>query len=304
MKNSLSLIVATKDRPGEVKKLLDSLNSQTRLPDQLIIVDGGTKLAEQVTRKYPNLNICYFRCFPPSAAKQRNFGIKSVEGKSNLIGFLDDDTILEENSLEEMMNFWENANDNVGGASFNLMNSPPLANSNLKLMPLARRLGLYSNRVGAVLPSGFQTIFRYVSEITTVEWISTCGSVWRREIFKKYQFDEWFKGYSYLEDLEFSYRVGKQYKLVVVANAKFYHYPAASGRENGEIFGRREVANRIYFVKKNKEMNLIKCYLAIFIRIFMNLFMGTKQLNIDYFERIKGNIEGLFEELRKALILR
>ena len=143
-----------------------------------------------------------------------------------------------------------------------------------------------------------------MSEITSVQWISTGGAVWRREVFDTYQFDEWFKGYSYLEDLDFSYRVGKQHKLVIVANAKFYHYPAASGRENGEIFGRREVVNRIYFVNKNKEMSLKKCYLAIFLRIFMNFIMGIKQLNIDYFERTKGNIEGLFEEFRKALILR
>ena len=304
MKNSLALIVATKDRPGEIKKLLDSLNYQTCPPDQLIIVDGGTKLAEQVIRNYPKLNICYLRCIPPSAAKQRNFGIKAVERKANLIGFLDDDAVLEDKSIEEMMHFWENADDDIGGAAFNLMNSPHFNFSRLKSIALARRFGFYSNRVGAILPSGFQTVFKNVSEITAVEWLCTGASVWRREIFDNYQFDEWFKGYSYLEDLDFSYRVGKRYKLVIVANAKFFHYPAASGRGNGEIFGRREVVNRIYFVKKNKEMNLKKCYLAIFLRIFMNLVMGIKQLNIEYFERIKGNIEGLFEEFRKALILR
>lgn len=304
MKNSLALIVATKDRPGEIKKLLDSLNSQTCRPDQLIIVDGGTKLAQQVIRNYPKLNICYLRCIPPSAAKQRNFGIKAVKRDTNLIGFLDDDTVLEEKSIEEMMHFWEKADPDIGGAGFNLMNGPPLNFSRPKSIVLARRLGFYSNRVGAVLASGFQTIFKKVSEITAVEWLGSGAVVWRRKILDNYQFDEWFKGYSYLEDLDFSYRVGKQYKLVVVANAKFCHYPAASGRENGEIFGKREVVNRIYFVKKNKEISLIKCYLAIFLRIFLNLVMGIKQLNIDYFERIKGNVEGLFEEFRKALILR
>jgi GT2 family glycosyltransferase len=304
VKNNLALIVATKDRPGEVKKLLDSLNTQTLPPAQLIIVDGGTIRAEQVIRKYPNLNIRYFRCSPPSAAKQRNIGVKAAPREANLIGFLDDDTTLPEKSMEEMMNFWENVDDHVGGAAFNLLNSPPLYASRLKSISLVKKLGLYSNKIGAVLPSGFQTVLNSVSENTAVEWISTCGAVWRRRVFDDYRFDEWYEGYSYLEDLDFSYRVGREYELVVVAKAKFYHYPAATGRDDGEKFGRREVANRIYFVKKNKELSLTKCYLAIFIRILISLIMGVRGFNAIFFERIIGNIKGLFDELKKALILK
>ena len=37
----LAYVVPTKDRPDDLRKLLESLAAQTRAPDQIVIVDGG-----------------------------------------------------------------------------------------------------------------------------------------------------------------------------------------------------------------------------------------------------------------------
>jgi GT2 family glycosyltransferase len=298
-KNTIAFVVATKDRPVELRNMLKSLEVQSYKPDQVIIVDGSAEPIENVLKEFPTLSINYIRCIPPSAARQRNMGIKAVNPEIILIGFLDDDTVLEADSLEKMMEFWENASDNVGGVAFNMVNHPPLYASWLKSLPLTEKLGLYSKDKGKVLPSGFHTMIGFVSDTIFVQWLPTTATVWHRKILEKFQFDEWFEGYSYLEDLDFSYKVNKDYRLAVVADARYYHYPASSGRDSGYIFGKREVANRLYFVKKNKNLSLSRCYLALLIRMFMSISLFVKERKIGYLQRVWGNIVGLGQSLKK-----
>ena len=107
--HKVGLIVATKDRPAELRRLFKSLETQSYRLDEVIIVDGGTQLVENIVQEFPGLSIKYLRYLPPSAARQRNIGIKTISEELTLIGFLDDDTVLENNALEAMMNFWEKA---------------------------------------------------------------------------------------------------------------------------------------------------------------------------------------------------
>ena len=79
------------------------------------------------------------------------------------------------------------------------------------------------------MPSGWQTLTGTVSETIFVDWLPSTAAVWRREIFKNFSFDDFFDGYSYLEDLDFSYSVAREYKLAIVADAKYWHYPSPFG---------------------------------------------------------------------------
>jgi hypothetical protein len=109
-----------------------------------------------------------------------------------------------------------------------------------------------------------------VSETVFVEWLPSGASVWRRGVFDSFRFDPWFDGYSYLEDLDFSYSVGKRYRLAIVAGAGFCHYPSASGRGAAYQFGKKEVQNRLYVVRKH-HLSLPRCYLGLFLRMLMTL---------------------------------
>jgi len=279
--------------------MLKSIEAQSYLTDQIIIVDGSAEPIEDVLKEFSTLLINYIRCIPPSAAGQRNVGIKAVNPEITLIGFFDDDIVLEPDALEKMMEFWAKASDNIGGAAFNMVNHPPLYASRLKSLPLAEKLGLYSKDKGKVLPSGFHTMIGFVSDATFVQWLPTTATVWRRNILEKFQFDEWFKGYSYLEDLDFSYQIGKEYRLAVVADARYSHYPASSGRDSGYIFGKREVTNRLYFVKKNKSLSCSRCYLALIIRMLISISLFVKERKLGYLQRVWGNIVGLGQSLKK-----
>jgi GT2 family glycosyltransferase len=290
--DKLALIIATKDRPIEIRRLLESLSAQSRRPDQVVVVDGGANRVEAAVLDFPELNPAYLTTPKPSAARQRNMGLTAVAADVAFVGFLDDDAVLEPGALESMMEFWEAASVKIGGAALNMTNHPPLDWSFLKTSRLAELLGLYSSCKGAVMPSGFQTQIGTVGSVTPTDWLPATA-VWRRRIFERFRFDDWFDGYSYLEDLDYSYRVGKEFRLVVLPGSRYSHLPAASGRGNGFVFGLREVRNRLHFVGKNPELSIPRCVWALLIRTFMNLALAIRRRNGYHFRRFVGNLAGL-----------
>jgi glycosyltransferase involved in cell wall biosynthesis len=291
-KNKISFVIATKDRPKEVMAVLDCLEEQSQRPNEVIIVDGGDSPIPKNSIASSNFPVKYFRYSPPSAARQRNAGIKAVCTEVNLIGFFDDDIVLDSNALERMLVFWEEASEDIMGASFNLVNHPTLAASDLKYSYLAEKLGIYHKKVGRVLRSGFQTMIGTVDRTMEIQWLPTGAAVWRRTVFNTHKFDDWFAASSYLEDLDFSYRAGKFHRLAVVADARYFHYPASGGRENSFSFGKREVANRLYFVRKHSELSVGRCIFSLGLRMLMSFYLFAKSRNAGYLLRLLGNIGG------------
>jgi glycosyltransferase involved in cell wall biosynthesis len=300
MSLNIALIVATKDRPEELQKLLSSLAAQSCPVNQVIIVDGGWIPADRIIQRFPTLRTTYLTLSPPSAARQRNAGIGRVDSEVDLIGFLDDDVVLETGALEAMLSFWAKAPKNLGGAAFNHLNHPPVDMTRLQASKCSERLGLYGRRKGGVFRSGFQSMIGYVEHITYTQWLPSTAVVWRKEVIRVHRFDDWYSGYSYLEDLDLSYLVGKAFQLAVVPEALYRHYPASSGRGSGRIFGKREVLNRIHFVRKYQELSVWRCYLALMFRMLLNLSAGIKGRRTYDLKRAWGNILGLILSLRHA----
>ena len=293
----ICIVIPTKDRPEKLRTVLLSLASQTQKPYKVVIVDGSEKNTVDFLDNFNKLKIKYIKLRPPSATRQRNVGIKAVSKDCDFIGLIDDDVVLEERAIERMMGFWKNADGNVGGAAFNLMNHPEIYAETFKSMRITEKMGLYSKKSGKVTAAGFQTLIGKAKETVFVDWFSSEASVWRKHIFKSYGFDEWFKGYSYLEDLDFSYSVGKKYKLAVVADAGCYHFPASGGRGSGFEFGVKEVFNRLYFVRKHEELSIMKCFLALKIRQLMSVWLFFKERKIYFLSRAFGNSVGLIKSI-------
>jgi GT2 family glycosyltransferase len=209
------------------------------------------------------------------------------------VGFLDDDAVLEADAVEEMLRFWAQAGLEVAGAAFNMANHPRLDWPLLKRARFSADLGLYSDRGGRVTAAGFQTMIGRVDTTVWTDWLPSGASVWRREVFSEFRFDEWFDGYSYLEDLDFSYRVGRTAKLAVVAPARYLHLPASGGRGGGFLFGVREVLNRTHFVSKHSALSLGKCRAALSVRLLMSLACAVHERKPSYVARAFGNAVGL-----------
>lgn len=292
MTHKISLIVATKDRPDDLRKLLDSLRCQTVVPGEIVVVDASRESVEPVLAEFPELTILYLRHRLPSAAAQRNAGIRGCDPASTLIGFADDDTTFEPQAFENMLKFWDNAEPDILGAAFNIRNYPDRGKSILKHSVLAERLGLYSPKAGSVSQSGWQTVAGEIAETQFVDWLPSGAVLFRREVFSQHVFDEFFDSYSYLEDLDFSYSIGRIGRLAVVADAGFFHFPSPGGRVSARRFGQCEVRNRLYFVRKHG-LSLARCYLGLAIRWTMSVCSGLVHRDTNLFNRAFGNIEEL-----------
>ncbi len=294
-----SFIVPTRNRPKDIRALLRNLSGQTVLPAQVIIIDASDAPHEELKREFPRLEISY-HVFEgePSAAAQRNAGLAHVKPDAEWIGFVDDDILFEKDALAHMQAFWCRIPDEVCGAAFNLKEPCTDHGWGLKKSGLAGRLGLYRGEAGAVAPSGWHTRIGTVDENTVVEWVSTSAVVWRRAVLDKYHFDAFFKGYSYLEDLDFSYGAGRNCQLVVVADAMFQHCHHHENLSSDwyNVFGQMEVRNRLYFVRKHG-LSVWRCYLGLCIRFGQTLMevVAKRQLLLLY--RAKGNLLGLWKSL-------
>ena len=88
--SGVSAVVPTRNRPASLRRLLDSLARQTRLPNETVIVEASDRPEDEgeLRRSYPSLTIRVMLS-PPSLCKQRNLGIRSATGEFILLA--DDD---------------------------------------------------------------------------------------------------------------------------------------------------------------------------------------------------------------------
>ena len=276
--------------------MLASLAAQSRLPEEVVIVDQDAS-TRALAGEFAALCIRIV-VWPGSAAAKRNAGIRAVGCDVTLVGFMDDDIVLDPAAIEAMAAFWEHAAPGLGGACCNYVNAPRGFGQELKRLSIWNALGLYDRTPGGVARSGFQTRMEPLCETAHVRWLPSGAAFYLREVLDQFRFDEWFESYSYLEDLDFSYRIGRQRALAVVAGARFFHYPSQVGRPGPYRFGKKEVLNRLYFVSKHAELSRTLCGLALSIRTLMSVLHGLTRIEPDYLKRAAGNIAGALLALR------
>lgn len=290
-KEKLAIIIPTKDRQDKIADLLESISIQNIKPVQIVVVDGGEKpLERDLLNKYSDLHIDYLRSVPASLTTQRNAGIMRLCRDATLVGFLDDDIILEKDAIPNIMRFWEGASQNTGGAAFNLTNEI------YKKPHLFEKIFFVNtDKPSRILRSGFQSKVSFQNKTLLVDWLVGCVMVWRRNIFDEFMFDEWFTGYARYEDVDFSYRVGRKYKMFIVADARARHLNTLEKIEFSFALGKMEIVNRLYFAKKSADLSLLLCCWACLGLFINNIVKGLFTFNKRYILRSRGNIAG-FEE--------
>ena len=289
-KNKIALIIPTRNRPELLIKLLNTIKLQEVKPDQVIIVDGSdTPVKPQIEPlAFEGLTCVYV--YPPSLTTQRNQGILHLNREITLAGYLDDDIELKPDAIKEMLAFWENSPEDMAGAAFNIVNNPP---RNPLTKAFTRFFTITGKIPGKVLSSGFCTVEVPLTKDVESEWLCGGATIWRRSILENYKYDEWYKGWAYHEDAEFSYRVSKKYRMIVLHKAKVDHNPPQYNKSKSKNLGKMAVINRYYFVKKNPELSIPLFYWATIGEIFLNSLSSVTDRDRAGIERALGNLEGL-----------
>ena len=281
----LSIIIPTKDRPKKIEKILKVLIVNNFFFNEILIIDSSKIENKEILKrciKKTKLKIKLYHS-KASISHQRNIGLNKMSKTNDFYMLLDDDITFKRDAFINMRKFIKK-NKFYIGYSFNLIEKE---NTNfledIKKSSLTNFFHLYDKKIGKVTKSGWHTKIKNVTNDTEVMWLSSCCTIFRNK--KKLRFDNYFSDYSYLEDLDFSYRINKFGKLVVVKDSKYYHRNFIK-RDNFK-FGVKELVNRFYFVNKNN-LNFKFFFIGCFIKIILNLF----QLKIT---RFFGNIFGLIK---------
>lgn len=284
----LAVIIPTKERPDELRRILECISAQSLRPEQVIVVDGGTLSVKDLVAGFDDPKIDYVRVVPASLTAQRNAGIKAVREDMTLVAFFDDDVVLEEGAMKAMMEFWRDAPVDTGGAAFNITNEI------YRCPGFFERFFLVNDpRPGRILRSGFQSRVARVDSTMQVDWLAGCSMVWRRRVFDDCMFDEHFSGYARYEEVDFSYRVGKKYKLYIVAPARIAHLSRSEEVSSSAALARMEVVNRFYFVKKSGSLSKGLCLWALFGITLNNIVRGIFAMNRRCLYRAWGDLKGL-----------
>lgn len=291
---SLAFVIPTKDRGEDLRRMLASLVAQTRLPDQVIVVDGGGTAVSWCAAEFAELQIDYVRLLPPSLSAQRNAGMAILRPEITHAGYLDDDVVLEFDAVFEMASFWGAAGLEVGGAAFNVVNGSPSSE------PVPRcGLGWAGGGSGRVAPSGFVHELGEVRENLETDWLCGGATVWRREVIEKYSYDNWFQGTGFMEDVDFSFGVHERYRLFVVAAARLAHYTQPVRADRQRLFGKWQVVNRMYIVRKyrHRGLSLRKAWSTSFMLLAANIIRGVALRRRSLWDRGLGNMAGIVSEL-------
>jgi GT2 family glycosyltransferase len=266
---TFSLIVCTYQRPKALLDLLNSVSQQSRYPDQVLIIDGSidSETKESLNQwEFKNLEYFQVQEKERGLTRQRNYGIKKTAINIDIICFLDDDIILEQDYFEKLMDTYSvypNAI-GVGGyisneVSWEKSDTVPyfdefkmdgyirnLGSRNL----LRKRLGLLSNRPPGVMPefsNGLSIGFLPPSgKIYPVEFFMGGVASYRKEIFEKLAFSEYFQGYGLYEDMDFCLRVSRLDQLYVNTAARVEHHHEQSGRPDKYKYGKMVIRNGWY----------------------------------------------------------
>ncbi|MBP7654580.1 glycosyltransferase family 2 protein [Candidatus Dependentiae bacterium] len=272
--SGISVIIPTKDRETFLKDLLNSINEQTVIPEEVIIIDQSDNDYE-IGKNY-KFKIVFVKQIVPSLTKAKNTGIKYA--KNELVLFLDDDIILKKDFIEIMIGFFEKYSDCIGcrGMLSETSNfSAPVYNK-LKLREKVFRLAEYSETAG-FLKNGIYVYLKETEKINRVGWLCGGLTVYKKQIFEEFQFDEFFEKYGSLEDIDFSYRVGQKYHIYYNGFAKGFHRNMESPRFLKNEFDAKKmfIRNYLYFFYKNFNfgiVNRICLYWTLFGMVLIYIF--------------------------------
>ena len=247
-----SLVIPTWNRPEELTVALRSVLAQTRLPDELVIVDDGQLDAIPLRAELESAGVTclYERKDIPDLPTSRNIGIRLSSG--DVVLFLDDDVELDPDYVRNVVQPLEDDPDRrIAGVGGRIVNYRKLRAGH-RLRRLFDRLFLVAGDVeGRVLPSGFTTnygsTFEPPGEAYDVDVLSGGAAAWRRSVFSEFSFTENYRVHCAGEDQDFSYRVSRRYRLLFNPQAKLKHFEAPTMRHDRFNTGRRFLLDRYRF---------------------------------------------------------
>lgn len=290
----LTSVIPTKNRPSDLIKAVTSILAQTRLPDELIIVDqspdnDSRHMVEVFVTDQGFNKLIYIHDAAISGLVDAK-RVASERATGDIVCFLEDDVILAPFFIEQILFGFETQNDMIGCCGV-VTNLPRQQRAYEFLFHLFHR-GIFRDiRVGL-----YGRLNGFAHKLIASDKLSGGLSAWRREVFAAVPFDV-ANGFHMLEDIDFSTRVAKHYgsRLYINPNARLEHHSSPFNREVLAPRQRRKLIEYIIYYKKRRDWPG-----ATFALPWLLLGLFVESLFQAFSSRSVGCIRGFFSGVRQG----
>ena len=297
---TFSFVLPTKNRPIELATVFDAILAQSRLPDQVIIIDQSSPdkvIKDQLAllAKKANIRLDYIHDESINGLVQAKAA--SIQyNQCDYISFFDDDIVQEPDYLAAIEACIHTYPEKIGLNGV-ILNAPKEGLLKRFIFRLTH-FGLYKDNRQSVI----QSLKEGISQPQRVDALSGGLSTWKKEVFDTVSFDTKNKFHAY-EDKEFSVRIERAFpkQMFIVPQAKLYHYHAAGNRQSLLRRTQNDVIEVWKLFKKNGNYNWLGLdFIVLLLGLLINaLILSLKHLNINFLlHYLRG-----FNQGRKSHIL-
>jgi len=247
-----AFIIATRNRPDDLVRTVESLLDQTVLPAELCIVDSS---AETPTRSQieklcsdAGLTLDYLHPAPAGLTIQRNVGVDRTHGDP--VFFIDDDVALAPDCHEAILEEYDKWGPELGGVRATPVRPARPSRATIAYRKLFGIGGWWPESSGRIRGGFYAEGVSESAGVRSIEYFNGWFMSFRREVFEHERFDEALSGYAYKEDIDFSYRVSRRYKLLQTPRARCDHLKSGASRMSSHQLQRMNLANQFYLHRK------------------------------------------------------
>ena len=243
MKKAMKIvvIVASRGRPNEISDLLEKLALQTYVPSTVILCGVVSSDFPSEPLKLLGDIPCITKLSKPGSCRQRNAGLDIAGSNFDIAVFFDDDYIPSKYALADIAATFQEHSSLVGLTGNVLADG--VTKGGLPFANAERIVDDYDKDRNTEIPVTSL-------ENRKLEGLYGCNMALRITAINSKRFDERLPLYGWLEDLDFSNRVGRSGDLALSTGFSGAHRGVSNGRSPGKKVGYSQIINPAYLMLK------------------------------------------------------
>lgn len=249
---TLSAVIPTRNRPDDLGKAVASVLSQTRPPDELIVIDQSPgseseMLVRSMCSGTDRTRLIYVHDTGITGLVEAKRAATAVAA-GDIVSFLEDDVILQADFMQEIEGGFL-ATPDMCGCSGVITNWPRSTGWYLAAHRVFFRGIFHDPRVGI-----FERALGGAEQLIPCDMLSGGLSAWRRHVFERVAFDTRNDLFMF-EDIDFSTRVVRAlgHCLYVNPKARLEHRWSEVNRDVHGTRQRRKLVEALTFYKKRRD---------------------------------------------------
>lgn len=276
----IAVIIASTGRPDLLARKVGLLTRQTRRPDRVIVsVVSPNDVVRFAAPEALQVEVIFGDRGLP---RQRNAGLRQLDGRADALVFFDDDFVPAFDYLERLEQVFTSRPGVVGATG--------------KLIADGIGSAGWSFNEGVDMVSGHCS--PQVIQERPLPALYGCNLCVRMSAAEGIWFDEALPLYGWQEDVDYSYQLGQRGTLVYTNLLTGVHLGTKGGRTSGLRLGYSQIANPVYLLRKRTIPPRLAWRLMSRNLVANIARSAFPEPHVDRFGRLRGNAQALVDLAR------